>query len=398
MKKYVGNHSFLKELNMVTALGLIQEKNLISRASLAQMLGLNRSTITVIINELLEQGLVKEVGIGASKGGRPPTLLQFNSDAAYTVSIDWSLEHVRIFVTNLGGEIYFSEQLLLNPDHHYSTHIKKVINIVSSTIEQLPDKPLGLLGIGIIVPGIVDKGVVNSYALQWASVPLQSYFTDQFDCTIVINNDANAGLIAEYYFGCAKGERDVFYIRLGRSLSAGFIFNGLIYQGSEGFAGRLGHNTIVANGRKCSCGNKGCWEAYISEHALIQRYLETAPAGHAAGDVTLAHIVQAANDSDPHAISAIHELSEYLGMGVANIVNLLNPKMVIINNKLGPIEHLLSPSFQTIFERKALPYLGKNVKVLFSNLGEQSITLGATALVLNTILTTPHIASARLNH
>jgi predicted NBD/HSP70 family sugar kinase len=391
MKAYSGNHSFLKELNIITVLRLIQEKNLISRAALADIVGLNRSTITAIINELLSQNLVKEVGIGASKGGRPPALLQFNSDAAYTVSIDWSSEKVKLFITNLSGEIFFARTLVKELNSNPGDQIKQVIQIIHDAFHQLPSKHLGLLGIGIIVPGIVEQGVINSYSLNWTSVPLFSYFSEKFDCPIVINNDANAGLTAEYYFGCAKGEQDVCYIRVGKSLSAALIMNGQIYQGSEGFTGRIGHNIIDVNGRKCVCGNKGCWEAYASERALIQRYIEITDKKKVLEETTLEQLITAAKRSDPGAISAIHEWSEYLGIGMANIINLLNPRLIVIGNTPGDMEPLMLPSINSVLAQNALPFLRRNIKVLFSKLGERSITLGATALVLDALFSTPHI-------
>jgi predicted NBD/HSP70 family sugar kinase len=392
MKTYSGNHSFLKELNIITTLRLIQEKILISRAALADTLGLNRSTITAIINELLQQQLVKEVGIGASKGGRPPTLLQFNSDAAYTISIDWSFENVKLFITNLGGDLFFSRTLDADKTNNNPVEqIHQVIQILTDAYQQLPSKHMGLLGIGIIVPGIVEQGVVNSYSLNWSSVPLVSYFSDKFECPIVVNNDANAGLIAESYFGSAKGEQNVCYIRVGSSLSAAIIVNGQIVQGDDGFAGRVGHNTIDLNGRKCVCGNKGCWEAYTSEHALIQRYVELTGTKSRSEPITLETVTTAAQRSDPHAVRAVHELSEYLGLGTANLVNLLNPKLIVIGNALGNIENLMVPSFEGVFRQRALPFLRRNVRVQFSTITERSITLGATALVLDALFSTPHI-------
>lgn len=392
MKTYSGNHSFLKELNIITTLRLIQEKILISRAALAEILGLNRSTITAIINELLQQQLVKEVGVGASKGGRPPTLLQFNSDAAYTISIDWSWEKIKLFITNLGGDLFFSQTLDADKTHNNPVEqIRQVIQIITSAYQQLPSKHLGLLGIGIIVPGIVEQGVVNSYSLNWSSVPLVSYFSEKFDCPIVVNNDAHAGLIAESYFGSAKGEQNVCYIRVGSSLSAALIVNGQILQGDDGFAGRVGHIAIDLNGRKCVCGNNGCWEAYTSEHALVQRYVELMGFQSGSEQITLETVTSAAQKSDPHAVRAVHELSQYLGLGTANLVNLLNPKLIVIGNALGNIQNLMVPSFEAVFQQRALPFLRRNVRVQFSTITERSITLGATALVLDALFSTPHI-------
>lgn len=391
MKSYSGNHSFLKELNIISVMRVILEKGLVSRAQLADILGLNRSTITAIVNELLLQQLVREVGVGVSKGGRPPTLLQLHKDAAYTVSVDWSSEHVGVTFCNLGGDSMHHAAIRRKAESPQD-QIGQVVRTVSDSLRRLPDKPLGLLGIGIVVPGIVENGVVNSYALGWEAVSLAGPFGESFACPVVVDSDANAGLTAETYFGCAKGERNVCYIRAGKSLSAAFVINGHMYRGNDGFAGRIGHNTIEAGGRRCACGNKGCWEAYVSRHALVQRYAELAGSGAASeeGDA-IERIAEAAGRSDPAAVTAIHEMAEYLGLGLANVVNLLNPKQVVISNGLGHFEPLMLPALQAVMSRKALPYLRRNVQVLFSSLGDRAMTLGAAALVLDAVFTPPSI-------
>jgi len=391
MRTYSGNQSFLKELNMNNALRLIRLKKIISRAEVADTLGLNRSTLTSIANELIERRLVNEVGIGVSKGGRPPKLLQFNTEAAYTACVDWSTYKPKVFITNLGGDIYLSETVENQSNESVASQIHNVIKIISNGLNVLPKKHLGLLGIGIGFPGIVENGTVSSFSLNWTRVPLYSYFADAFQCPIVINSDATAGLIAEKYFGCAMGEENTCYIRVGKTLGASLMINNEIYRGSEGFTGRVGHFTIDVNGRKCSCGNRGCWEAYASERALMQRYAEISgqPATDALTDVS--EIMKRAKNSDPAAISAVHEFAEYLGIGIGSIVNFLNPNLIIINNASGLMDNLVYSTLNSVLQQKILPYLRRNIRVLFSTLGENDMTLGATAMVLDKFFDIPNV-------
>ncbi|WP_164821277.1 ROK family transcriptional regulator [Paenibacillus koleovorans] len=392
-KQYSGNHSFLKELNIITTLRLIRSQRLISRAEAAERLGLNRSTITAIVNELLEQKLVQEVGVGTSKGGRPPTLLQFNGDAAYTVCLDWKLKRVKLHLTNMSGDPIVSETFEADDlSSGLYDPIEMAIAIADSIeklLNQLPAKPLGLIGIGISVPGINDGGFVSSYTLQWDKVPLQSFFAERFDCPVVLNNDSYAGLLAEHHAGAAAGESDVLYVRIGQGLSASMLLNGLPYQGSEGLAGRIGHTVVQVNGRRCACGSRGCWETYASERALLHRYAELSGT-----TATIEQFVHFAKQSEPHAITALHEMSEYLGVGIANVINLLNPAVVLIGSELDELHPLMQGTLERTMQQSALLFLRRHVRVQFAGLsGGDSIRRGTAAMVLDKVFTPPHVKS-----
>lgn len=393
MKKFSGNQAYLKELNLISTLRLIRSKNIISRSEIADILGLNRSTITAVVNELIDQKLVKEIGSGTSKGGRPPKLLQFNPEAAYTVCVDLSSHHRKIFITNLSGKPYFSETVQFNSHEDPYTQIKKMIQTITKGLHKLPPKTHGLLGIGIGVPGVINNGIANVYTLNWVDVPLHSYFSDAFDCPIIISSDANAGLVAERYYGCAIDVPNFCYIKVGQSISAAVMLNNQIYQGYE-FTGRVGHSIIDLNGRKCICGNHGCWEAYASETALINRYMEISGINNNS-EMDIDKIVNLGKKNDPSAISAIHEFAEFLGVGISNIVNFLNPNLIVIgSNSFTPLNSIIYNSLNKVLQQNVLPFfLQKNIRISFSTLGENAICLGGAAMVVDKIFSSPNIKS-----
>jgi predicted NBD/HSP70 family sugar kinase len=390
MKGYAGNQSFLKDLNLTTALRKIHFQGLISRAELADLLGLNRSTITSIINELLERRLVQEVGVGAAKGGRPPTLLQFNKSAGYIASVDCGSQKIKIYITDLGGEVFYKTSLDFHKENP-TNQIKQIISIIRENVEKLPTKDLGLLGVGIAVTGLVENGIIKSYNLEWYDVPIHSYFSEEFDCPIYIDSDANAGLIAEKYYGSAVGEKNVCYLRVGRGISAGLLMNGELYKGNHGFAGRVGHTTLESNGKKCSCGNRGCWEVYVSENALIRNYLNISGLKESDEEVSVQKIIKLARESDPHAISVVHELGEYLGIGISNLINFLNPGLVIVGSSIDELEIVLNKQLNHIVQQRILPLLKRDSKVIFSSLGEDAVMLGVVAMVLDNMFSTPSV-------
>jgi len=388
--RFSGNQSYLKQLNLMSSLRIIRSKGLISRAELADTLGLNRSTITAVVHQLMEQNFVLEVGIGSSKGGRPPLLLQFNADYAYAACLEWTSEHIRLCVTDLKGQIHWTRTLPYFPNRPPRPQVEQAVEALKTAHAELPPKPQPLLGIVIGVPGIVDRRHVISYDLGWDEMPLADEFASAFDCPVIVENSAHIGLTAERYFGNGLGEANLCYIRINRGVQAGVLYEDRIYRGSEGFVGNFGHLVVDQKGRKCICGNRGCLQAYISEQALLESY------GNHTTDqdgVDLPKLIRNAKEKEPGAIRAVHEFAEYLGTGVGNLINLMNPGAVVVDTALAEIGDTIGSALFNRIHKTALPYPRRNVRILFSNLGEQAIPLGAAAILLDHVFAPPQVAA-----
>lgn len=388
--KYSGNQSYLKELNLMSSLRLIRSKGLISRAELADTLGLNRSTITAVVQQLIEKNFVVEVGTGNSSGGRPPLLLQFNADYAYAASLEWTAEHVRLYITDLKGQIHCARTLPYFPDRPPRPQVEQAVETLKSLHAELPTKTPSLLGIVIGVPGIVDRRSVISYDLGWDEMPLADVFASAFACPVIVENSAQIGLTAERYFGSGLGETNLGYIRINRGVQAGVLYEDRIYRGNEGFVGNIGHMVVDQKGRKCICGNRGCLQTYISEQALLDSYR-----GDVGGreEVDLGQLIQRVKESEAGAIRAVHEFAEYLGTGVGNLINLINPGAVVIDTALAEVGEVIGSALFDRIRKTALPYPRRNVRVSFSALGEQSIPLGAAAILLDHVFAPPQVAA-----
>lgn len=374
----------------MSSLRIIRSKGLISRAELADTLGLNRSTITAVVHQLMEKNFVIEVGTGNSKGGRPPLLLQFNADYAYAASLEWTAEHVRLYITDLKGQIRCTRSLPYYPDRAPRPQVEQAIETLKSAYAELPKKTPSLLGIVIGVPGIVDRHNVISYDLGWDEMPLADDFASAFECPVIVENSAHIGLTAERYFGNGLGEANLGYIRINRGVQAGVLYEDRIYRGNEGFVGNIGHLVVDRKGRKCICGNRGCLQTYISEQALLNSY------GSYAGereDVDMAKLIQRVRENEAGAIRAVHEFADYLGTGVGNLINLMNPGAVVIDSALAEIGDTIGSVLFNRILRTALPYPRRNVRILFSNLGEQAIPLGAAAILLDHVFAPPQVTA-----
>lgn len=388
--KFSGNQSYLKQLNLMSSLRIIRSKGLISRAELADTLGLNRSTITAVVHQLMEQNFVLEVGIGNSKGGRPPLLLQFNADYAYAACLEWTAEHVSLYITDLRGQIRWTRALPYFPDRPPKPQVEQAVEALKRAYAELPQKPHPLLGIVIGVPGIVDRRHVISYDLGWDEMPLADEFASAFDCPVIVENSAQIGLTAERHFGSGLGEANLCYIRINRGVQAGVLYEDRIYRGSEGFVGNIGHLVVDQKGRKCICGNRGCLQTYLSEQALLDSYGAYA---EAPDRVDMPRLIQGAKEKEMGAIRAVHEFADYLGTGVGNLINLLNPGAVVIDTALAEIGDIVGSALFDRIRKTALPYPRRNVRISFSDLGAQAIPLGAAAILLDHVFAPPQVAA-----
>lgn len=389
VKQYSGNQLFLRELNTITALRAVRARGPLSRAELAQLLGLNRSTITAIAGRLIESELVLEAGQGESSGGRPPTMLRFNDEAAYVACAEWSSSKIGLYVSDMGGKIVYSGELSRNPRRPYRDEIREAAGMLRATVASLPRKPHGLLGVALGVPGVVDREseTVSSYDLGWDIVPLAALFRETFDAPVIVENIANLCLTAERDYGAAAGEEHVCYIRLRQGITAGILINGQIYRGAYGFAGNVGHTIVESQGVVCTCGSRGCWKNYASDDALLRMFARAAELPSAA----MVDFIHRVRSDDRAAKTVLETFAGYVGIGIANLINTMNPGAVVVDSALNEIGARFGEALQAVVERAALTYPRRDVKLLFSALGSRAVVLGAAAAIFDRTFEPPKV-------
>jgi predicted NBD/HSP70 family sugar kinase len=266
-------------------------------------------------------------------------------------------------------------------------------DIISEAIATVPPTPLGLLGIGVGVHGFVEhpRGhLILAPNLGWRDVPVADLFRQRFSAPIYVDNEANAGALAETWVGVAREVRHLVYLSVGIGLGAGLIIDGDLYRGSTGTAGEFGHTTVDPAGPLCNCGNRGCLEVFVSERALVS---ELQPLRFDSATLAADEVFRAANDGDPAAIAALRRIGEYLGIGVANAINTFNPQLVVVG---GPMArgagHVLDP-IQRVVEQRALTQLRRSAPVVLSQLGEMACAIGCGVMVLRELFRTPGTGS-----
>ncbi len=370
------NQQVVKLNNKQIILQAIRDKAPISRADLSQTLGLTKGTISSLVNELLEENICIESGPGESSGGRRPVMLLFNDRAGYTIGIDVGVNYILGILTTLNGDIIRREkQKTDNKD--YQAAVAKIISIISALFQSVPESPYGVVGIGIGIPGIVNNegGILLAPNLGWEHKNLRQEIENAFSVPVIIENEANAGAYAEKTLGAGQDCDQMVYVSAGIGIGVGFILNGQLFKGASGISGEMGHMSIQYDGLPCPCGNKGCWELYASEHALLTKAELTHPHQK---DLSLENLIELCGSS-PQTKLLFEEVGTFLGIGITNIANTFNPEKIIIGDRLAIAVGLLRESIMATVKDRILKNSQTDLQITFSKLSIYSAALGAAA-------------------
>jgi glucokinase-like ROK family protein len=395
----------LREINLSTVLRRLHEGAPLSRARLADRTGLNKTTVSSLVQALFARGLVRRVGLDTSGGGRPATLLDLNPDAGCIVGLALGVDFVSAVLTDFGGQVRWRLRQGADPAEGQEAIISRTLRLVDQALEanrELCEKRL--LGLGLAVPGMVnvqDGVMIFSPNLQWRDVPLRQILHEHTGLPVFVDNDANAAAVSEHLFGVARQAQDFVFIFAGVGVGGGLFLKGEIYRGATGFAGEIGHTNYLSESyhSPCRCGNRGCWETFANQYSIVQRVRSRLAVGRNSlvpglmaeqdSPLTLPIILQAADAGDAQALEALSETGSALGRGVANLVNIFNPEMVVVGGLLGAAGRHLLPAVEQAVAKTALPELQSQVQILLSAFGPDASVMGAVALVIEAILSNP---------
>ncbi len=404
MKKSTADQTFVREINLSTVLRLIHTQSPISRAQIAVATGLNKSTVSSLVDELLAQNLIHETGSNSGATGRPATWLEINPQAGMIIGVELGVDFVSVAVTDLLGNICWRCKEDADPAEDQNKVIEQTLRIVSNAMAANNGKNSGFLGLGLATPGTVDldKGeLIFAPNLNWRNVPFGKIFSEQTKLKVFIENDANAAAIAEHLFGTARDSKDFLFVFAGVGIGGGLFLNGRLYRGKNGYAGEIGHSPITAepSNNICHCGNRGCWETYANQHSIIQRMqarLETKQSSivpklmtEQKSPLTIPLIKQAADSNDAEARESFMEAGHAMGQGFASLVNIFNPEKIILGGPLSIAGDYLLPAIKEAMNRHAFAEIDQQAEVLLSPFGPDASLIGAAAIVVNDILLHP---------
>lgn len=391
-----------KAHNMQLVLKSIYQTSEISRADVARLTHLTRTTVSDIVGELIEAGFVAETGLGESAGGKPPILLQVQAQARHLICVDLSAIPFAGAVVDLRGTIVQSMTALPvgSPSEPSTTcegqepvKGEAALEAVYALLDRLVQSVNSpVIGIGIGAPGLIDldKGVVRrSVHLEWIDLPLRRLIEDRYHLPVHLSNDSHAAALAEYTFGELRGAQNLILVRIGEGIGAGILLSGHIHAGDGFGAGEIGHLRVVEGGRLCSCGNYGCLETVASPAAIVDHMQELVQAGKipTAGQagptrINWDTVRQAFHAGDPAAIALIQEAGRYLGISIANLVSILNVRRIVISGCYAEFGDTFLDAISTEVKNRSLPTTAAETQIVHSMLGPEIVLLGVSALVL----------------
>ncbi|WP_019908055.1 ROK family transcriptional regulator [Thermoanaerobacter indiensis] len=337
MKLRIGNKELIKDINRSLVINEIRMNGPISRTDISKNLNLGLSTVTNIVEELENQNLVHEVGEADSTGGRKPILLEFNYNYGYIIGIKIEENNLIFALTNLKSEIIEKRVVPFKKGTNSNTVLNMVVENIEKLITKIPYNK-NLMGIGVAVSGLVDqqKGkLIYSGMLNWSNVEIGNILENKFNVPVYIDNDVNAYTLAELWYGHGRELNNFIVVTYGSGIGSGIVINKKLYTGDFGGAGEIGHMVLVAEGRKCECGQRGCLEAYASEDFIvdyirdnIKMYSESKI--DLTEDLSIEKVYEYAKEGDMLAIDVLRLSAKYLGYGLLSVINLLNPSTIIL--------------------------------------------------------------------
>jgi predicted NBD/HSP70 family sugar kinase len=382
-QKHVRNYNRKIALN-----ALIKSKKL-TKKQISDQIGLSLQTVNSIIKDLALEKVVSEEELADSTGGRRPVYVSLVESSRCTFGVDFHSSYVRIVLTNLKSEI-IKDVIIKVPQSDYRMgHFDKIMGKVYSSVEKIisenkvhKDK---ILGIGYSFPGIVDeKKELLRYCPNLFIKDLDfSKYDKMFDFPCYIGNDANLAAFAESKIGLAKSKRNMVYVYIVEGVGFGIIIRGKLYKGHNERAGEFGHMVIEKDGKKCICGKRGCWNAYISIDALIDNYNNEADNKIN----SLEEFVRLLKLGDSKAKKALDKYLEYMSIGLINLIMAIDPYYIIIGGKIAEISssYLIKPLEDKILKDN-LFIKKEDINLLLSKLGEDASVIGASILPLKDFL------------
>ena len=386
----------LKKRNLVKIYQELASARPLSRPEIARRTHLSTTAVSGLADELSRMGLVEQAGFAGSKGGRPAALLKLNPGARFSLGAYLADQNWIIVATDLAARVV--ERVDVSTDGRSP---EAAVTSLCSGVEAilgLVDRDLVLPAIGLGTPGLVDtrSGVIKTAVdMGWSEVPIAEMVEAELGRKVFVVNRSKVGALAELALGAGRGVSDLIYVSIGTGIAAGIVHERRLHLGANSSAGELGHLTVLPDGPPCPCGNRGCLQQLASGPAiaamarariraggngLLQAWAGAYPEKLTAGDV-----FEAATQNDSLALDIVHEVALNLGLAVANIVNLLNPELVVLGGPVGRSAQVLIPPLEAAVRQRAMAYPLAALRIVTSTLGPDAGAIGAASLVLQEV-------------
>ncbi|HEY5562830.1 MAG TPA: ROK family transcriptional regulator [Clostridiaceae bacterium] len=375
----------IKSSNKKNVLKLLYKEKELTKQDIAKSLGLSIPTVINNINELLNEGLIEEAGVGNSTGGRKPVIIRFMPSSRYTIGVEVFKDKVRAILFNLNCQIILEYEEKLISKKENEDILEPIIKVINKLIEDSNANREIILGIGFSLPGTVNEEKLILEAAPNLKLKTVNFLELKklFNLPIFIENEANSAAFAELTLGLGKESRNLVYISITEGLGTGIVIDGHLYKGKNKRAGEFGHTVIKAGGRPCSCGKKGCFEAYCSVVALMESYNKVSTNKIS----KLEDYFKALDMGDLFAKITWNTYMDYLATGIDNIIMGIDPHYIVIGGVITKHqEELLQGIKDRIFKENSF-YNKEDIKIFSSKLGEYASIMGAALMPLQNLFT-----------
>jgi glucokinase-like ROK family protein len=348
----------------------------------------------MIINDLIDGGIILEMESRSTRSGRPPVVLDINPKAGLVAAIDMGATHLGVAVGDFSAQILDEVEQPFRIDDGPEHCLEEGDRALRLVLEKRGLKISDLSAIGLSVPGpvITDTGMVMAPPIMpgWDRFPIRTTLENRWNVPVTLNNDANFGAVGEWVFGAGRGEKNIAFIKVGSGIGAGLIINRQVFSGTTGSAGEIGHLTIDENGPLCSCGNHGCLEAFAGGHAielqakkLVESGKRTLLSDFNSKPITVREVAEAARRGDLAAQEILHRSGTFIGIAVAGLINLVNPSVVIVGGGVAEVGDLITAPIRKVVRERSLRAAEHAVKITTAMLGRRSSLLGAMVHATN---------------
>jgi glucokinase-like ROK family protein len=399
-----GAASYINRLNKIKVLNIIRTTENLSRANIAKISGLSAPTVSRIIEDLLAESLVREIGEGVSQGGRRPTLLKFSDHMNFIIGIDLGTTNIYGVLSDFDAKIIAEVRTPTHIEEGFAGVMKRTADVIAELIAEPSVANKRIYGIGMAVAGLINRKrniVEFSPDFHWHNVDVVEALSQFHKYPIFFDNVTRVMAMGERWFGLGKQSKNFICVNVGYGIGAGIIIDGKPLCGPLGMAGEFGHITLDKDSLvQCDCGNFGCLEALASGNAIAKSAIKRLREGERSlllelcdGDiskVTAEMVANAAKQGDVLSWTVFERAMEYLGIGIAGLVNLFSPEAVVIGGGVAQAGEILFEKVRKTVNARSLSMISSNVMIRPATFGVKTAVMGAVSLILSEVIGLNH--------
>ncbi len=384
------NQGNIQNMNRTLLLNLLRREKICARTTLAEHSGLKQATVTHIVNDFIEWGLVKEVGFLTGVKGRRSIAISLNTDDLAVAGIRIARQNFSVGLFNLYGEELIIRRGRIVAGQNARQIMDMVIEEMDKLIAGYPNQKILAMGVAIPGPYNMVKGRISivTGVEGWEQIALKDEFRDHYHIPVIIEEHANAAALAQYWYNTSTEEPDVLvYVAAAQGVGAGIVSRGRLLKGATGAAGEIGHTTIDIHGPRCSCGNYGCLEGYCSSIAVVKKINEAYGKNN---ELTLQDVTYMVKNREEKALKIYEEACDYLSVGVVNVINSFNPEVVVIGDEMSHIDsELLLERVTNNVKNRLVSQTWESTTIRLSATKQDSMIYGAAIVAISEIFEDP---------